>query len=154
MTVTYQIAEQTGSTAHFARISLWVAPTSQDGIHFEANEDSIRGWTQAISAGIDGARKELRKRGYSTSPFVVTVLEFVGLATDTRDVEAHWAAFMAVVSSFHGLHEAPLEYQPASREFRFSWPEIQDPEIPEPRTHPGIETGSPPSHQPGGKPQQ
>ena len=120
--VTYQIAKQTGSSAHFARIRLQVRSASQDAVHFEADEDSIRGWAQAIGSGVDGARKELRKRGYSTSPFLVTVLEFVGLGTDTRDVEAYWSAFMAVVRSFQGLEEAALEYQPASRDFRFVWP--------------------------------
>lgn len=119
---TYQIAIQTGMAAHYARTTLRVSPAPEDGVRFELNESSIRIWLEPIITGAKCAVNQLRERGYLSSPLQVTILDFWGLGTDTRDVEAYWSAFMAVVRSFPGFEEASLEYRPKEKDFSFSWP--------------------------------
>jgi hypothetical protein len=93
----FQLAKQTGQTAHFARIELEATPAPSDAIVFR---EAAHGWETAIEAGILDALDTLRSAHSVAASWQVVVKSFVGLVTDTTDEDAKLAAFMALVRAF------------------------------------------------------
>lgn len=106
----YKLAKQTGTTAHFAQVTVEVEPSRSEKLTISAPADSIRGWKAPALAGAAAAISELRERGVIEQPYAVDITDFVGLLTDTTDSDAKWATFMAVFSAFPDVEPPTLKF--------------------------------------------
>jgi hypothetical protein len=117
----HKLAKQTGTTAHFAQVTVRVEPSMSDEVTASTPANSIRGWTNSAFAGAKAAIDELRKRGHIEEPHLVDITDFVGMPTDTSDADANWATFMAVFAAFPEVEPPVLEFSADQDGWVLSW---------------------------------
>lgn len=118
----FKIAKQTGTTAHFARVTVSVVGSDTEQVTVSAPEGSVRGWREAaILGGLEAAR-ELRDRGVVEGPVHVDITAFVGIPTDTSDDDARGATFMAVMAAYPDVAPPTLNLR-ADNGWEVVWPE-------------------------------
>jgi hypothetical protein len=120
----FKLGKQTGTTAHFAQVTVKVEPSSSDTFTISAPMDSIRRWRAPALAGAAAAISELRERRVIEAAYV-EITDFVGLPTDTSDADAKWATFMAVVSAFPDAELPTLRLSTDQKDWVLAWPQLQ-----------------------------
>ncbi|WP_052551504.1 hypothetical protein [Enhygromyxa salina] len=117
----HKLAKQTGTTAHFAQVTVRVEPSTLDKFTASPPADSIRGWEASALAGAKAAIHELRERGHIKDPRFVDITNFVGTPTDTSHADASWATFMAVFAAFPEVRPPVLEFSASEDSWVLSW---------------------------------
>lgn len=94
----FKLAVQTGSTAHFADVSVEVREAAAgDGVESVCCSEDVSRWGAAAQLGAKAAIESLHSRGLLPAPMEVTITKVLGIATDTDGLDASIAAFVAVV---------------------------------------------------------
>lgn len=100
----YKIAEQSGSSAHFAEIDVEVehSGSEHDEVVFAVPMPHRLGVGDAVRRGICSAAASLRQGRWVPGTLRVSVVRFVGIACDTDEKDARAAAEMATALAILG----------------------------------------------------
>ncbi len=104
---TFKLAIQTGHTAHFAQVTVDVTRSEADVVEIACGPEEIRGWKGAVVEGADAALADLRHRGLLSAPTSVRIVKFIGIPTDTDDMDARTAAYVAVARAVAKSEHSP-----------------------------------------------